>query len=99
MTASVESQKLGYARRLLKNELNREGYGAAFYEAGIDGCRKALAYCENYKHYHPGIVSVMADLEARRKLLIQSRDEMSDFKQQEYEKRMEHKEWLRQSRI
>ena len=99
MKTSVEYQKLSYARSLLKKELARKSWGTGSYDAAMEGCRKAIDYCEKYKHYHPGIKEIIDELESRRKLIIQNEDEMSEFKSQEYQKRMEHKEWLRQSRI
>ena len=99
MSASVESQKLSYARRLLKNELIQSGSSAKSFDESIDKCRKILNYCENYKHYHVGILKVIEDTEAHQQLLIQLRDEWAEFRGQEYKTRLAKAEWLRQSRI
>ena len=99
MKASVETQKLSYAKRLLKNALAETGSGVKAFDERLDKCRKILAYCENCKHYHHGIVTVMEKAEAHKLLLIQLRDEWAEFRGQEYETRLEKAAWLRQSFI
>jgi len=99
MTHSVETQKLSYAKSLLKKVLAETGIPGKSFDESLDKCRKILAYCESYKHYHPGIVTVMEKVEVHKLLLIQLRDEWSEFRSQEYATRLAKAQWLRQSRI
>ena len=99
MTTSVESQKLSYAKRLLKNVLAETGISAKSFDASLDKCRKILDYCETYKHYHPGIVAVIEEVETHKQLLEQLRGEWSEFRSEEYATRLAKAAWLRQSRI
>ena len=99
MKATSEQQKLAYAKRLLKKEVERKGFGSAYYNAGIEGCNSAIVYCEKFKHYHDGIAEVMAKLEERRLVLIQIRDDRDVIASEDYRKRQAKKEWLRFSSI
>lgn len=99
MKATPEQQKLAYAKRLLKRELAREGFGSTYYAEAIAGCNSAIAYCERFKHYHEGIVKIMASLEERRSVLVQIRNDRDVIASEDYRKKQENKEWLRFSFI
>ena len=99
MKATPEQQKLAYAKRLLKKELTRDGFGSTYYSEGITGCNSAIAYCERFKHYHEGIVEIMASLEERRSVLVQIRNDRDVIASEDYRKKQEKKEWLRFSSI
>jgi len=98
MSHPVEAQKLSYAKSLLKKVLAETGIPGKSFDESLDKCRKILAYCENYRHY-PGIEAVMEKVEVHKLLLIQLRDEWSEFREQEYATRLAKAEWLRQSCI
>ena len=99
MKATPEKQKLAYAKRLLKKEIEREGFGSTYYDAAIEGCNSAIAYCERFKHYHEGIAKVLEKLEERRSVLIQIRDDRDVIASEDYRKKQAKKEWLRFSSI
>ena len=98
MSHPVEAQKLSYAKSLLKKVLAETGIPGKSFDESLDKCRKILAYCENYRHY-PGIAKVIEEVEDHKILIVQLRDEWSEFRSQEYETRLEKAAWLRQSRI
>ena len=99
MKATPEQQKLAYAKRLLKKEVDREGFGSTYYDAAITGCNSAIVYCEKFKHYHEGIAEVLEKLEERRSVLLQIRDDRGAIASEDYRIKQAKKEWLRFSSI